>query len=95
MRTSTPFFAALFAVGTLAVSAASNSFAEENKIRQDAKEVGHAVGAAVREVGHETKKVAKKVGHATKKAVHETGEALHDGAKEFKKAVKGEGEKEK
>jgi len=89
MRTQTSIVASLLA---LSIGATSSTYAEENKVKADAKEVGHAVGTAAREVAQGTKKVAKKVGKATKEAARETGHAFRDGAKEFKKAVHGEGE---
>lgn len=73
--------------GLLAVSAAQ---AEENTLKEGAKEVGRATGNAVREVGQGAKKVATQVGHATRDAAKEVGHASRDGAKEFAKAVKGE-----
>lgn len=71
----------------LVVSAAQ---AEENTLKEGAKEVGRATGNAVREVGQGAKKVATEVGHATRDAAKEIGHASRDGAKEFAKAVKGE-----
>lgn len=65
---------------------AAPSFAEENTLKEGAKEVGKAVGTAAREVGDGAKKVGKAVGNAAK----EGAEAVKEGAKEAKKAMKGE-----
>ncbi len=77
----------------LVLALCANAYAEESKVKEGAKEVGHAVGTAAREVGHGTKKITKEVGKAVAGAARETGHAFRDGAKEVKKAVKGEGEK--
>lgn len=66
------------------------AYAEENTLKEGAKEVGRATGNAVREVGQGTKKVATEIGHATRDAAKEVGHATRDGAKEFASAVKGE-----
>lgn len=58
----------------------------DSSVKQDAKQVGHEVGTAVREVGHE----AKKVGRAIKDKTKEGVQAVKEGGKEFKRAVKGE-----
>lgn len=62
------------------------SFADGSNLKQDAKQVGHEVGTAVKEVGQEAKKVGKAVKHAAKEGV----QAVKEGGKEFKRAVKGE-----
>ena len=67
-------------------SVAAPGFAEENTLKEGAKEVGRAVGTAAREVGEGAKKVGKAVGEAAK----EGGEAVKEGAKEAKKAMKGD-----
>lgn len=67
-------------------AAAAPGFAEENTMKEGAKEVGRAVGTAAREVGEGAKKVGKAVGEAAK----EGAEAVKEGAKEAKKAMKGE-----
>jgi effector-binding domain-containing protein len=66
--------------------------AEESKVKETAKEVGHTVGTAAREVGQGTKKVTKKVGEKATEVARETGHAFRDGAKELKKAVTSEGD---
>lgn len=65
---------------------AAPGFAEENTLKEGAKEVGRAVGTAAREVGEGAKKVGKAVGEAAK----EGAEAVKEGAKEAKKAMKGD-----
>ena len=65
---------------------ASPGFAEENTLKEGAKDVGHAVGTAARQVGEGAKKVGKAVGDAAKEGV----EAVKEGAKEAKKAMKGD-----
>jgi len=65
---------------------AAPGFAEENTLKEGAREVGHAVGSAAREVGQGAKKVGKAVGEAAK----EVGQAVKEGAKEAKKAMKGD-----
>ena len=68
----------------------SLAHAEDSTFKEGAKDVGHAVGTAVREVGEGAKKVGKEVAQAAR----EVGHATRDGAKEFAKAVKSEtGEK--
>ena len=63
---------------------AAPGFAEENTLKEGARDVGHAVGSAAREVGQGAKKVGKAVGEAAK----EFGAAVKEGAKEAKKAAK-------
>lgn len=63
---------------------ASPALAEENTLKEGAREVGHAVGSAAREVGKGAKKVGKVIGDAAK----EFGQAVKEGAKDTKKAVK-------
>lgn len=60
--------------------------ADDSTIKDNAKQVGHEVGTAVRQVGQE----AKKVGKAVKKTAKEGVQAMKEGGKEFKRAVKGE-----
>jgi hypothetical protein len=76
---------ALSAVAMLA-AAATCVRADDGTLKQDAKQVGHEVGTAVREAGQE----AKKVGKAVKKAAKQGVQAVKEGGKEFKRAVKGE-----
>lgn len=57
--------------------------AEENTLKEGAKEVGRAVGTAARDVGDGAKKVGKAVGEAAK----EVGQAVKEGAKEAKRAA--------
>lgn len=71
--------------------------AEENTLKEGAKEVGHATGNAVHQVGEGAKKagkevahVAREVGHATRDGAKAVGHATRDGAKEFHKAVTGQ-----
>jgi hypothetical protein len=77
---------AWIAVAMLA-TAATGVRADDAGLKQDAKQVGHEVGTAVREAGQE----AKKVGKAVKKAAKEGVQAVKEGGKEFKRAVKGDG----
>ncbi|MFC4308124.1 hypothetical protein ACFPN2_03430 [Steroidobacter flavus] len=70
----------------LAASLAAPSFAEENTLKEGAKDVGRAVGTAAREVGDGAKQVGKAVGAAAK----DVGEAVKEGAKEAKRAMKKE-----
>jgi hypothetical protein len=65
---------------------AAPGLAEENTLKEGAKEVGRAVGTAAREVGEGAKKVGKAVGEAAK----EGAQAVKEGAKEAKKAMQGE-----
>ncbi|HEY0685231.1 MAG TPA: hypothetical protein VGD45_23030 [Steroidobacter sp.] len=65
---------------------AAPALAEENTLKEGARDVGHAVGTAAREVGQGAKKVGKAVGNAAK----EVGQAVKEGAKEAKKAMKSE-----
>lgn len=61
-------------------------FAEENTLKEGARDVGRAVGTAAREVGDGAKQVGKAVGDAAK----DVGEAVKEGAKEAKRAMKKE-----
>jgi len=77
-----------------AASAMTCSAAEENSsVKQDAKDVGHAVGELAHDVGHGAKKTARAVGHTARDVTRTVGHAFRDGAKETKKAAKGESEK--
>ena len=67
----------------LMAGVAAPSFAEENTLKEGAKEVGRAVGTAAREVGDGAKQVGKAVGDAAK----EVGQAVKEGAKEAKRAA--------
>lgn len=67
----------------LTVGVAAPGFAEENTLKEGAKEVGRAVGTAAREVGDGAKQVGKAVGDAAK----EVGQAVKEGAKEAKRAA--------
>lgn len=64
--------------------AGSLASAEENTLKEGAKEVGHATGNALHEVGEGAKKVGKEVAEAAR----EVGHATRDGAKELVKAMK-------
>ena len=68
----------------LAAGVAMPAFAEENTLKEGAREVGKAVGSAAREVGDAGKKVGKAVAEAAK----EGAEAVKEGAKEAKRAMK-------
>ena len=83
------------AVAATALVLTATAFAEDSKVKQEAKEAGKAVGEAAREVGHGTKKVTKEVGKTVAEAARETGHAFRDGAKELKKAVQGESDGDK
>jgi hypothetical protein len=67
----------------LTLGLAAPAFAEENTLKEGAKEVGRAVGTAAREVGDGAKQVGKAVAEAAK----EVGEAAKEGAKEAKRAA--------
>jgi hypothetical protein len=67
----------------VAIGLAAPAFAEENTLKEGAKEVGRAVGTAAREVGDGAKQVGKAVAEAAK----EVGEAAKEGAKEAKRAM--------
>ena len=67
----------------LTAGLAAPSFAEENTLKEGAKDVGRAVGTAAREVGDGAKQVGKAVGDAAK----EVGQAVKEGAKEAKRAA--------
>ena len=70
----------------LTIGLAAPTFAEENTLKEGAKDVGRAVGTAAREVGDGAKQVGKAVAEAAK----EVGEAAKEGAKEAKRAMKKE-----
>lgn len=78
----------LLAASIAAFTISFFSFAaeKESTAKEDAKEVGRAVGSVLREIGHGTKEAGKAVGHAAKEGV----EAVKEGGRELKKAVKGE-----
>jgi len=67
----------------LTFSLAAPALAEENTLKEGAKDVGRAVGTAAREVGDGAKQVGKAVANAAK----EVGEAAKEGAKEAKRAM--------
>lgn len=67
----------------LTLGLAAPAFAEENTLKEGAKEVGRAVGTAAREVGDGAKQVGKAVADAAK----EVGAAAKEGAKEAKRAA--------
>ena len=62
----------------LVVVGCSSHRGQEKSLKQNAKEVGHAVGTAAREVGKGAKKAGKAVGQAAK-----------EGGKAFKEALTG------
>lgn len=70
----------------LTAGVAAPGFAEENTLKEGARDVGRAVGTAAREVGDGAKQVGKAVGDAAK----DVGEAVKEGAKEAKRAMKKE-----
>jgi hypothetical protein len=63
----------------LFTSILSPAHAEDTSLKADAKRAGHAIGAAMRDVGHGIKKAGKAIGTAAK-----------EGAREFRRAIKGE-----
>jgi len=65
--------------------------ADERKADETAKHVGQKTGEAV----HEVAEAGKEVGQKVVEVARETGHVVRDGAKEFHKAVKGEGSKGK
>ena len=68
----------------LMVASAAPVSAEENTLKEGAREIGHAVGTAAKEVGEGAKKVGKAVGKAAK----EGAEAIKEGVKEAKQEMK-------
>lgn len=79
--------AALFAVTIVVVSPA---LAEEDGLVDGARKAGRAIGSATREVFHGAKKAGKEIGHGAAKAGKAVGSAAAEGARELKRAVKGE-----
>ena len=78
--------AAAATVAVLMFGVTSCASERDTTVKEDAKDVGRAVGSAVREVGQGAKEVGKAIGHATVEGV----EAAKEGGRELKKAVKGE-----
>ncbi|HYU68799.1 MAG TPA: hypothetical protein VEL09_05655 [Burkholderiales bacterium] len=64
--------------------------AKEESVKEDARKAGRAVGSAAREVWQGAKKAGKEVGHEAKKAGQAVGGAAKEGARELKRAFKGE-----
>jgi len=77
-----------FAVTTLLVAGISS--AKEESVKEDARKAGRAVGSATREVWQGAKKAGKEIGHEAMKAGQAVSGAAKEGAKEFKRAFKGE-----
>jgi hypothetical protein len=71
-----------------AASATTCAAAEDSSVKQDAKDVGHAVGDLAKDVGHSAKKTAKAVGHGTRDVTRTVGHAFRDGARETKRATR-------
>jgi hypothetical protein len=69
----------LAAMVAIALIGCSSNADKDPSLKEGAREVGHAVGTAVREVGQGAKKAGKAVGEAAK-----------EGGRAFKDAVKGE-----
>jgi len=74
----------------LTLAGVSSSIAEEQGLKEDAKKAGRAVGSVAREVWQGAKKVGKEIGHTAAKAGKAVGGAAKEGAKELKRAFKGE-----
>jgi hypothetical protein len=64
--------------------------AEDSKLNQTAREIGHSIGTAAREVGEGAKKAGKEIGKAGKKV----GQAAAEGGKEVARAFKGKADKD-
>jgi len=74
---------ALLAMLATATPGMAEGNAEENSLKEGAREVGRAVGSAAREVGQGAKKVGKAIGHAAREGF----DAVREGAREAKKAM--------
>jgi hypothetical protein len=92
MRIRHAFVTALLTLG-IGVTVIAHA-EEKTTVKEGVKEAGHAVGSAARTVGQGTKQATKEVGKAVRDVTKETGHAFRDGARELKKGLKGEGEKE-
>ena len=68
----------------------SPALAEEDSLVGGARKAGRAIGSATREVFHGAKKVGKEIGHGAAKAGKAVGGAATEGARELKRAVKGD-----
>jgi hypothetical protein len=79
--------AALFAVTLIVISPA---LAEEDSLVGGARKAGRAIGSATREAFQGAAKVGKEIGHGAAKAGKAVGSAATEGARELKRAVKGE-----
>ena len=94
------WIAAFAAILALNIASVSSAPAEES-LADGARKAGRAVGTAAREVwqegkkvgkeiGHGVAKVGKEIGHGAAKAGKAVGGAAKEGAREFKRAIKGE-----
>jgi stage III sporulation protein SpoIIIAA len=95
------WIAACAAVLALNIVGVYSAFAEEDSLKDGARKAGRAVGTAAREVwqegkkvgkeiGHGAAKVGKEIGHGAAKAGKAVGGAAKEGARELKRAIKGE-----
>lgn len=82
--------AACAAVLALNAAGVYPTLAEETGIKESAHKAGRAIGSGTREAWHGTKKVGKEIGHGFAKAGKAVGGAAKEGAREFKRAIKGE-----
>ena len=76
-----------------AVLMASPLRAEDGTLAEGARNAGHAAGTAARKIGQGTKKVGKTIGKEAKKAGKTIGNAAAEGGREFRRAVRGKGNK--
>ena len=90
MRTRILILSACLATATATTCVAAEG---DSSVKQDAKDVGRSLGELAHDVGHDAKKTAKAVGHTARDVTRKVGHAFRDGAKETKKAAKGESEK--
>jgi len=84
-----------FIAMTLSLMVAVTALAEENTLKQGAKQVGRETGEVVHKVGEGSKEAGKKVaetardvGHATRDAAKEVGEKVADTAVEVGHATR-------
>lgn len=85
--------AKLFGLALLAAAGPQVTQADDDRVANDAKEVGHAVGSAAREIGQGAKQVGKAIGKEAKVVGKTIGHAAKEGGKEFHRAVTGKSAK--
>ena len=84
------WIAACAAILALNIIGVFSSLADEDSLEDGARKAGRTVGSAAREAWQGTKKIGKEIGHAAAKAGKAVGGAAKEGAREFKRAIKGE-----